>query len=100
MIELLILFLHILAALYAFTKNWQQDSVKNGFMAIVVIGLVFTIGWALTGPIARVIMPNSWETVYFTKDTLSLVLLFIPECFFFNMFFVKDGKKTVEANNQ
>lgn len=100
MIELLILFLHFLGALYAFTKNWQQDNAKSGLMSVVVIGLVFTIGWALTGPIANILMPESLETVYFTKDTLSLILLFIPECIFFYFFFVKEGPKQVEEEAQ
>ncbi len=100
MIELLILFLHILGALFAFTKNWQEDNAKSGFLSLALIGLVFTIGWALTGPIANLIMPDSWETVYFTKDTLSLLMLFIPECFFFYFFFVKEGSNQVEAEAQ
>lgn len=90
MIEILIFHLHIVAALYAFTKNWMIRGIKEGIMAVLVIGLIFTIGWALTGPIARMIMPYSWNTVYFTQDTLSLVLLAIPESFFFFLFFVKD----------
>lgn len=100
MIELLILFLHFLGALYAFTKGWQDENAKSGLMSVIVIGLVFTIGWALTGPIADLLMPKSLETIYFTKDTLSLILLFIPECFFFYFFFVKEGTKKVEAEAQ
>ena len=94
MIEILIFHLHIVGALYAFTKNWQLHSLKDGFMGVLIIGLIFTIGWALTGPIANLIMPASFKSIYFTKDTLSLVLLFIPECIFFYYFFINDKKKT------
>jgi hypothetical protein len=52
--------------------------------------LIFTIGWALTGPIARMIMPSDFNSIYFTTDTLSLILLFIPEILFFYFYFVKD----------
>ncbi len=97
MIEILIFHLHFVGALYAFTKNWQKHSTKEGILAVLVIGLVFTIGWALTGPIARIIMPQAWETIYFNRDTLSLVLLAIPEAFFFYFFFVKDKQKTENA---
>ncbi len=93
MIEILIFHLHIVGALYAFTKNWQRHSVKDGVMGVLIIGLIFTIGWALTGSIANAIMPSTVKSIYFTKDTLSLVLLFIPECFFFYYFFVNDKKK-------
>lgn len=90
MIELLIFHLHIVAALYAFTKNWQKDSIKSGILSVLLIGLMFAIGWALTGTIARLIMPEELNTIYFTQDSLSLVLLLIPEYFFFKVYFLKD----------
>jgi len=90
MIELLIFELHIVGALYAFTKNWLKGSLKDGFLAVAIIGLIFTIGWALTSPIASLIMPQKLNSIYFTTDTLSLVILFIPEVVFFYFYFVKD----------
>lgn len=90
MIELLIFELHIVGALYAFTKNWLKGSLKDGFLAVAIIGLIFTIGWALTSPIASLIMPQKLNSIYFTTDTLSLVILFIPEVLFFYFYFVKD----------
>lgn len=90
MIELIIFHLHILGALYAFTKNWQKDSIKSGILAVLLIALLFVIGWALTGTVARLIYPDSWNTMYFNQDSLSLVLLLIPEYFFFKVYFLKD----------
>ncbi len=90
MIELFILELHIVGALYAFTKNWLKGSLKDGFLAVAIIGLIFTIGWALTSPIASLIMPQKFNSIYFTTDTLSLIILFIPEVLFFYFYFVKD----------
>jgi uncharacterized membrane protein YhdT len=88
MIEVTIFHLHILAALYAFTKRWQEDSVKEGVVALALIGLVFTIGWAITGAIARAVTPTGGFATWFTADTLSLVLLMIPEIILFRMFFL------------
>ena len=90
MIELLIFHLHIVAGLYGFTKNWQKRGFKDGILTVMIIGLMFSIGWALTGQIARIIMPKSWNTPMFTQDTLSLILLVIPEFFFFKHFILKD----------
>jgi uncharacterized membrane protein YhdT len=92
MIEVSIFHLHILAALYAFTKRWQEDNIKEGAVAIALIGLVFTIGWAITGAIARALTPAGGFTTWFTADTLSLVLLLIPEAFLFRMFFLNKAK--------
>jgi len=88
MIEVAIFHLHILAALYAFTKRWQEETLKEGFVALGLIGLVFTIGWAITGAIAKVLTPVGGFTSWFTADTLSLVLLLIPEVLLFRMFFL------------
>lgn len=79
-----------MAGLYAFTKNWQKRGLKEGALGVAVIGLFFTIGWALTGAIARIIYPSAWNSVYFSSDTLSLALLLVPEIYFFYHFFYKD----------
>jgi len=90
MIEIFIFHLHIVGALYAFTKNWQTGGIKSGILSLLIIGLIFTIGWALTNPLAWMIMPQKWSSIWFSQDTLSLVLLLIPESVFFYIFFVKD----------
>ncbi|HAW08563.1 MAG TPA: hypothetical protein DCW42_05240 [Bacteroidetes bacterium] len=95
MIDLLIFHINIIVAIYAFTKNWQKGSTKDGVLAILLIGLIFTIGWALTASFAYAIWPKKWNTLYFTHDTLSLVLLFIPEIFFFYHFFFNDKSRNL-----
>lgn len=90
MIDLLIYHFHILAAVYAFTKNWQRRKLRDGFLSIMIIALAFIIIWSITSPLASLIMPSSWESIYFTKDSFSLILLFFPEAFFFYIFFIKE----------
>jgi hypothetical protein len=90
MIDLLIYHLHIVGVLYAFTMRWQREGLKGGFLAVATCGLVFTILWAVTGPIARILMPQAAQPGdLFTSDTLSLVLLMIPEVVFFRVFFLR-----------
>ncbi len=90
MIEIFIFYLHIVAFLYAFTKNWMYRSIKEGFLGIAILFLIFAIGWALTGTLAYAIYPENWHSLYFSHNTLALVMLTIPESFFFYYFFVKD----------
>lgn len=90
MIELLIFHIHIIGALYAFTKSWQTKSLKDGFLSLVLLALLFTIGWALTGTIAYALMPGESTNLYFNRDVLSLSLLLIPETVFFYFFFYKE----------
>ena len=90
MIDLFIYHLHIVGILYAFTMRWQQEGLKGGFLAVGMCALVFTILWAITGPIARILMPQQvFPGDVFTSDTLSLLLLLIPEVVFFRVFFLR-----------
>ncbi|MGB9771968.1 MAG: hypothetical protein ACPLX7_08360 [Candidatus Kapaibacteriota bacterium] len=88
MIEILIFFLHIVAWIYAFTKVWQEKGTKNALLSLAVLGFVFIVLWTLTSPIARFVYPSKPISVYFTSDTLSLVLLIIPESVFYYFYFI------------
>jgi len=96
MIEIFIFHLHIMAGLFAFTKYWQKIGLKEGFLALGVIALMFVVGWTIAGTVANIIYPDDFNSIYFTKDTLGLVLLFIPEFFFFYYFFIKDEPKSTK----
>lgn len=90
MIELLIYHIHVVAVVYAFVQRWQREGMKGGLLAVVTCGLVFTILWAVTGPIARIIMPEEQEPgALLTADTVSLLLVLIPEAIFFRTFFFR-----------
>ncbi len=89
MIEILIFQIHIIAILYAFTKNWQNGGFKEGLLAVLVLGLIFIIGWALTSAISILIYPENLKSIWFTQDTLSLILLIIPESIFYYYFYIK-----------
>lgn len=90
MTDLLIYHIHIVGVLYAFTLRWQREGIKGGMLAVATCALVFTILWAVTGPIARIIMPQAaLPGALFTSDTLSLVLLLAPEIVFFRVFFLR-----------
>lgn len=89
MIELCIFYIHLVAASYAFTQRWQRVGVKDGVLAVALMGLVFVIGWSITAPLSNAILPNAWRSQLFSSDTMSLVLLTIGEIFFFKLFFLK-----------
>lgn len=95
MIEIIIFELHLLGALYAFTKSWQEGGLKDGLMAIAIVLLFFTVGWAITGTVASLIYPDEWNTIYFSQDTLSLIILAIPEIIFFKFYFLSKDNEIV-----
>lgn len=91
MIELMIYHLHLMGVLYAAVSRWQREGMKGALLAIGICGLVFVIGWSLTGAIARMLMPGPFAPgALVTSDTLSLLILLVPEVAFFWMFFVRE----------
>ncbi len=87
MIELIIFHLHLMAALYAFSYRWRTTSVREALLGPVVVGLVFAIGWSLTSALSYLITPDGGFASWLTADTVSLLLLLIPEIVVFRMLF-------------
>lgn len=94
MIELVILYIHMVGVSYAFAKSWQKTGVKDAAQSVALIGLVFVIGWSITSPLANLVLPNEWRSRAFSSDTLGLILLLIPEIVFYKLFFIKDDDST------
>ncbi|MEJ5286176.1 MAG: hypothetical protein CH6_4485 [Candidatus Kapaibacterium sp.] len=89
MIEIVIFYFHIVAWIYAFTKVWQEKGTKTALLSFAVLAFVFIVLWTLTSPLARLIYPSKPISPYFTADTLSLILLVIPESIFYYFYFFK-----------
>lgn len=98
MITAFIFFLHFIFILVIFTKKWQEESLSAGFMNLALIGILFAVGWAISGIIAKLVMEQEGLGIYYDRDTFSLTLLTIAEYFFYR-FYYKDtftaaGKET------
>lgn len=89
MIEVLIFYLHILAWSYAFTKVYQEKGLKFAFLSSGILAFVFVILWTISSPLAHLIYPNETISPYFTADTLSLLIVLIPESIFYYFYFYK-----------
>ncbi len=89
MIETLIFYLHILAWSYAFTKVYQEKGLKLAFLSFAILVFVFVISWTISSPLAQLIYPREPISPYFTADTLSLLIVLIPEAIFYYFYFYK-----------
>jgi uncharacterized membrane protein len=97
MITAFIFFLHLIFALVIFTKKWQSEGLKSGFLNIGLIAVLFAVGWSITGIIAKAIMEAKGLGMYFDRDTFSLTLLTIGEFFFYRIYYrepIEGGKET------
>lgn len=87
MITAFIFFVHFIFAILLFTKKWQEESIGQAWMNIGLIIILFSVGWTITGMIAKLIMNQQGFGVYFDRDTFSLVLLTIVEFFFYKLYY-------------
>ena len=97
MISAFIFFLHLVFALVVFTKKWQSENLKSGFLNLVLIAVLFAVGWSITGIIAKVVMEPQGLGLYFDRDTFSLTILTIGEYFFYRIYYREDETHSPET---
>jgi uncharacterized membrane protein YhdT len=56
-------------------------------MNVGLITILFAVGWAITGMIAKILMDQKGFGIYFDRDTFSLSLLTVLEFFFYNFYY-------------
>jgi uncharacterized membrane protein YhdT len=97
MITAFIFFIHLIFSLVIFTKKWQEENISSALLNLGLVGILFAVGWSITGMFSKAIMEPEGFGLYFDRDTFSLVLLTIAEYFFYRMYFkdlfTEDGKE-------
>lgn len=73
--------------LVIFTKKWQEEGLSSGLINLALIGILFTVGWTITGMIAKLVMVQEGLGIYYDRDTFSLTLLTIAEYFFYKFYY-------------
>ncbi|RPI66026.1 MAG: hypothetical protein EHM47_17630 [Ignavibacteriales bacterium] len=87
MVTAFIFFTHLFFALYIFTKKWQNENLKSAFLNLVLIGILFSVGWTVTTMIAQIFMEPEGFGIQFNRDTFSLTILSIAEYFFYRIYY-------------
>ena len=87
MITAFIFFAHLVFALIIFTKKWQDESLPSGFSNVALIGILFAVGWTISGSITKILMEPKGFGLYFDADTFSLTILSIGEFLFYRMYY-------------
>ena len=87
MITAIIFFIHLVFMLVIFTKKWQEEGLSSGLINLALIGILFTVGWTITGMIAKLVMVQEGLGIYYDRDTFSLTLLTIAEYFFYKFYY-------------
>lgn len=100
MITAVIFFIHLLFSLIVFTKKWQEEGLSAGFQNLALIGILFAVGWSITGMAAKLVMEPEGLGLYYDRDTFSLTLLSVAEYFFFKGYYKDTFFIEVETEKQ
>ncbi len=87
MITAFIFFGHFIFAIIIYTKKWQDEGVKSAILNVVLIGILFSVGWSITGMVSKLIMEQKGFGLQFDRDAFSLSLLTIGEYFFYRIYY-------------
>ena len=99
MITAFIFFLHFIFMLVIFTKKWQEEGFSAGFLNLALIGILFAVGWTISGMVAKLVMEQEGLGIYYDRDTFSLTLLTIAE-FLFYRFYYKEAPTAADKGTQ
>lgn len=97
MIALFVFYAHTVAAVWLFTKRWQEGDWKEGLLAVGFLALVFSVGWSMSTFLLKLVVDEKGFAVWLDRDALSLLLLAAMEGIFFWVQTKKKRKKAAAA---
>lgn len=92
MVTLFVFYVHTVAAVYAFTDQYQDEGLGAGTLAVAFMGIVFSVGWSISTFILKFCIDEKGFGMYFNRDAISLALLTLGEAVFYYLF-LKGMKK-------
>jgi len=96
MITAFIFFAHLFFALYIFTKKWQDENLKGAFLNVILIMILFTVGWTIATMIAKIFMEPEGLGIQYDRDTFALTILSIAEFLFYRVYYKDEVAKGAE----
>jgi len=92
MVALFVFYLHTIAAVYAFTDQYQEEGLAAGTLAVAFMGIIFSVGWSISTFILKYLVDEKGFGLYFNRDAMSLALLSVGEGIFY-YFYLRGAKK-------
>ena len=100
MITAFIFFAHLIFTLIIFTRKWQEENLTTGLLNIGLIGILFAVGWSISGIIAKLVMDQEGLGIYYDRDTFSLTILSVAEYFFYKLYYKESSPTEDDMETQ
>ncbi|MHB1050261.1 MAG: hypothetical protein ACYC09_09295 [Bacteroidota bacterium] len=92
MIPLIVFYIHIIAVVYFFTREYQKEGTGAGVLTVAFMALIFSVGWSICTFALKYIMEPEGFGRWLDRDALSLMILTIGETIFYYYYF-RESKK-------
>ncbi len=93
MVTLFVFYIHTVAAVYAFTDQYQEEGIGAGALAVAFMGIVFSVGWSISTFMLKFLVSEKGFGMYFNRDALSLAILTAGEAVFYYLYLKGMQKK-------
>lgn len=93
MVTLFVFYIHTIAAVYAFTDQYQEEGVGAGALAVAFMAIIFSVGWSISTFVLKYLMTEKGFGIYLDRDAISLALLTIAEGVFYYFYLKGSWKK-------
>jgi hypothetical protein len=93
MIALIIFYIHAVAAAAAFTRQYQEEDLGAGVLAVAFMGIIFSVGWSIATFLLKLVISEKGLAPWCTRDVLGLAALSIGEGVFYYLYFRGIKKK-------
>ena len=87
MIFVIIFIAHFIFALTIFIKKFKSDGLSTAGMNLVLIIILFAVGWTVTTMISKLLMEPEGFGTEFNRDAFSLTLLTVIEIIFYYYYY-------------
>lgn len=97
MIFVTIFIAHFIFALIIFIKKYKSDGLSTAGMNLVLIVILFAVGWTVSTMLSKLLMDQEGFGTEFNRDAFSLTLLTVIEIIFYSYYcrpiFTEGGKE-------
>jgi hypothetical protein len=97
MVPVLIFYIHIIFLVYIFTKNFIEENFLSGFLSVLFVVVIFSVGWTISEFVMSLFMESKGLGLLFPRAAFSLILLMILELIFYRFYFKKRPARTPHA---
>jgi hypothetical protein len=94
MIDLLVFYLHTVAAAWIFTKRYQEEGIGEGFLSLAFFALIFFVGWGMASFLVKLFLDPEGFGRWLNRDSAGLALLTLGEVVFYYLYLRSEGKES------